>query len=222
MLATISPANIHVDETLATLRYACQARRIVNRIRVNESEQDKIIRELKTEIDRLKSLHYEYERKRCNESMEMEKEASQHSQYLANNSNNAMTPRGMEDASNTNNVNIYKAEIESLREQLEERKRELKMAEKSWLERLHEAEQFRKTEIQMLRRRGLALEWNIKEKQACLVNLADDPILSGTLFYILPFGRLRVGKKNYKLKNDPNWNTPDIVLDGPLIGRQHW
>jgi len=44
MLATISPANIHVDETLATLRYAGQARTIVNRVRVNEDPHDRLIR----------------------------------------------------------------------------------------------------------------------------------------------------------------------------------
>jgi hypothetical protein len=44
MLATISPANIHLDETLATLRYAGQARTIVNRVRVNEDPHDRLIR----------------------------------------------------------------------------------------------------------------------------------------------------------------------------------
>lgn len=44
MLGTVSPANIHVEETLATLRYACQARAIVNRIRINEDPHEKLIR----------------------------------------------------------------------------------------------------------------------------------------------------------------------------------
>lgn len=62
MLATISPANTHLDETLATLRYACQARTIVNRARVNENPHDRLIRELKSEVQRLKALKQDYER----------------------------------------------------------------------------------------------------------------------------------------------------------------
>lgn len=44
MLATVSPASIHLEETLATLRYACQARAIVNKVRINEDPHDKLIR----------------------------------------------------------------------------------------------------------------------------------------------------------------------------------
>nr|XP_018905138.1 PREDICTED: kinesin-like protein K39 [Bemisia tabaci] len=56
MLATISPANIHLEETLATLRYACQAKNIVNTVRVNEDPKDRIIRELRTELQKYKSF----------------------------------------------------------------------------------------------------------------------------------------------------------------------
>jgi kinesin family protein 14 len=44
MLGTISPASVHLEETLATLRYACQARAIVNRVRINENPHDRLIR----------------------------------------------------------------------------------------------------------------------------------------------------------------------------------
>ncbi|XP_073987570.1 uncharacterized protein isoform X2 [Rhodnius prolixus] len=53
MLATISPCSSHLEETLSTLRYASQARSIVNTVRVNEGPQDKIIRELRAEVERL-------------------------------------------------------------------------------------------------------------------------------------------------------------------------
>eukprot|EP00795_Rhopilema_esculentum_P010786 gene10786-19584_t len=54
MIATISPASIHISETLSTLRYARQARNIVNQARVNEDKNAKTIRELLREIERLK------------------------------------------------------------------------------------------------------------------------------------------------------------------------
>lgn len=69
MLATISPAKAHMDETLATLRYACQARSIVNRARVNENPHDRLIRELRAEVDRLRALRQDYERQVNNSSV---------------------------------------------------------------------------------------------------------------------------------------------------------
>ena len=44
MLATIGPADIYVEETLSTLRYANQARSIINMARVNEDANARLIR----------------------------------------------------------------------------------------------------------------------------------------------------------------------------------
>ena len=44
MLATIGPSNFHVEETLSTLRYAKQARSIINQAKVNEDPKAKLIR----------------------------------------------------------------------------------------------------------------------------------------------------------------------------------
>ena len=56
MICAISPAALNYEETLSTLRYADRAKRIMNKAVVNESVQDKMIRELKTENDRLKQF----------------------------------------------------------------------------------------------------------------------------------------------------------------------
>lgn len=63
MLATISPSSTHLEETLSTLRYACQARTIINRARINESPHDRLIRELRSEVERLRALRQDYERR---------------------------------------------------------------------------------------------------------------------------------------------------------------
>ncbi|TKC46692.1 hypothetical protein EI555_018694, partial [Monodon monoceros] len=55
MIATVSPAASSVEETLSTLRYATQARMIVNAARVNEDVSAKLIRDLKAEIEKLKA-----------------------------------------------------------------------------------------------------------------------------------------------------------------------
>jgi hypothetical protein len=54
MICALSPATDNYEETLSTLRYADQAKKIKNNAVINESETDKMIRELKTENEKLK------------------------------------------------------------------------------------------------------------------------------------------------------------------------
>ncbi|XP_043914068.1 kinesin-like protein KIF14 [Protopterus annectens] len=54
MIATISPAVVNLEETLSTLRYATQARSIINVAKVNEDSNARLIRELKSEIEKLR------------------------------------------------------------------------------------------------------------------------------------------------------------------------
>ncbi|XP_064331968.1 kinesin-like protein KIF16B isoform X6 [Camelus dromedarius] len=56
MIATISPADVHYGETLSTLRYANRAKNIINKPTVNEDPNVRLIRELRAEIARLKTL----------------------------------------------------------------------------------------------------------------------------------------------------------------------
>lgn len=56
MICAVSPAEDNYEQTLSTLRYADQAKKIKNKPVVNESQTDKIIRELKAENERLKKL----------------------------------------------------------------------------------------------------------------------------------------------------------------------
>jgi len=56
MICAVSPARDNYEETLSTLRYADQAKKIKLDARVNESDTDKMIRELTEENDRLKKM----------------------------------------------------------------------------------------------------------------------------------------------------------------------
>ncbi|XP_031778626.1 kinesin-like protein KIF14 isoform X2 [Nasonia vitripennis] len=198
MLGTISPANIHLEETLATLRYACQARAIVNRVRINEDPQDRLIRQLKAEITRLRDV--------CEKQLRL-------------------TPRNLLDtievsSDNSDEVVNKQREINRLKDQLKKMEELLLATQKSWEEKLREAQEKKNTELTYLRRCGIAIELDFKEKprEPCLVNLAADPMLSGTLLYLIPPGSVRVGRA-------PRPGTPskkvDIVLDGPLIKKLH-
>lgn len=196
MLATISPASLHVDETLATLRYACQARSIVNRVKVNEDSNNREISKLRTEVDRLRAQIQYYKRQEI-QAIEA-------------------PPRKIIIETIEANPNDEE-EKEKLRQQLKEREHELANAEKSWRERLREANDKCKNEMKLLQQNGLALKLSVAQKHPCLINLTADPILSGTLLYILPMGTVRIGRPK------PSHQTQsDIVLDGPLVGANHW
>ncbi|KAF7996954.1 hypothetical protein HCN44_002600 [Aphidius gifuensis] len=200
MLATVSPSSLHLEETLATLRYACQARSIVNRVRINEDPHDKLIRELKAEVQRLRGVREGYERQ--------------------------LGPRRILDDvdlpnDNSCEVKNKQMEIEKLRDQLKRTEEQLAISQKSRSERLKDAEDNKNTELQLLRRCGIAIAIDInKNTDPCLVNLAPDPMLSGTLLYLLPQGIIRIRRQNNKNK-DKLINTKDILLDGPLVSSLH-
>jgi hypothetical protein len=53
MVATVSPSHEYYEETTSTLRYADQAKSIVNRVRVNEDDRAKIVKNLQQQVNEL-------------------------------------------------------------------------------------------------------------------------------------------------------------------------
>lgn len=147
----------------------------------------------------------------------------------------------------TSEIKTKEKEIEILREQLKKTEEQLVLSQKwddtliidkknekisygerrsvyfrSWSEKLRDAEEKKNTELTHLKRCGIALgiDFRNKSKQPCLVNLTADPILSGTLLYLLPNGSVRIGRQ--RDGDRKSYRIPDIVLDGPLVREQHW
>ena len=56
MICAISPSASNFDESMSTLRYADRAKKIVNKAIINETAQDKVIRELRAENEELKKM----------------------------------------------------------------------------------------------------------------------------------------------------------------------
>ena len=56
MIAAISPADYNADETIGTLQYADRAKNIKNETKKNEDVNEKMIRELREEIERLREM----------------------------------------------------------------------------------------------------------------------------------------------------------------------
>ncbi|KZC09567.1 PREDICTED: kinesin-like protein KIF14 [Dufourea novaeangliae] len=201
MLGTVSPANIHVEETLSTLRYACQARAIINRVRINEDPHEKLIRELKAEVQRLRGVREGYEKQL------------------------GIQPRRLLDSieppgKNHDEVKQKQQEIDKLKDQLKKTEEQLATTQMTWLKRLRETEERKNSELKYLRRCGIAIEIDIheKDKQPCLINLAADPMLSGTLLYLIPPGLVRIGKNSGP---ESSSKILDIMLDGPLVRPLH-
>ncbi|XP_072545681.1 uncharacterized protein stard9 isoform X2 [Salminus brasiliensis] len=76
MIATISPSCSSYNETLSTLRYAAHARNIVNKPRVNEDANVRLIRELREEVDRLKSMLLNFSMRNPSPSLSDERDNS--------------------------------------------------------------------------------------------------------------------------------------------------
>ena len=62
MICAVSPSAANYDESLGTLRYADNAKKIKNKAIVNESAQDKVVRELRDENAKLKERIMELEK----------------------------------------------------------------------------------------------------------------------------------------------------------------
>uniref|UniRef100_A0A665VA05 Kinesin-like protein n=1 Tax=Echeneis naucrates TaxID=173247 RepID=A0A665VA05_ECHNA len=76
MIATVSPSAYSYNETLSTLRYAAHARNIVNKPRVNEDANVRLIKELREEIDRLKSMLLSFEMRNPSPSLSDERDGN--------------------------------------------------------------------------------------------------------------------------------------------------
>lgn len=239
MLATVSPCSSHLEETLATLRYACQARTIVNRVRVNEDPSHRRIRQLLAEIAALREVHEDLEKQ----------------QRLSTPASSGRRTQSPAPAATPAAAALQDQAVSELREKLRQTEEQLALAQKSWSERLREAERCKNAEMNLLRRRGVALALDGKQlrEQPCpfLVNLTPDPSLSGALLYLLPPGPVRVGRldagggggasapgspalgrsplPNGNAKSPcktPNGNrsppgAPHIQLEGPLVQKHH-
>ncbi|GJQ84693.1 kinesin-3C [Trypoxylus dichotomus] len=152
MLATITPANTHVDETLATLRYACQARSIVNRARINENPHDRLIRELRAEVERLRALRQDYEKHTNSSSIICIDDSLERS-----------------------------GEMDSLREKLISTEEKLAKAEEDWQRQLQEAKRRQQEELSKAEKKREELESHIRVINQANTDVSLSPYRSNFL-----------------------------------------
>uniref|UniRef100_M4ANE2 plus-end-directed kinesin ATPase n=1 Tax=Xiphophorus maculatus TaxID=8083 RepID=M4ANE2_XIPMA len=213
MVAALSPADINYDETLSTLRYADRAKQIRCNAVINEDPNNRLVRELKEEVARLKDLLYA---QGLGDIIEM---------------TNAMT--GMSPSPSLSVLSSRAGSISNLHDRIfspasEEAIERLKETEKiiaelneTWEEKLRRTEAIRMEREALLAEMGVAMREDggtvgvfSPKKTPHLVNLNEDPLMSECLLYYIKDGITKVGRENAKTRQD-------IVLSGHFIRDEH-
>ncbi|XP_070817571.1 kinesin-like protein KIF1A isoform X6 [Chaetodon trifascialis] len=214
MVAALSPADINYDETLSTLRYADRAKQIRCNAVINEDPNNRLVRELKEEVSRLKDLLYA---QGLGDIIEM---------------TNAMT--GMSPSPSLSALSSRAGSIASLHDRImfspgsEEAIERLKETEKiiaelneTWEEKLRRTEAIRMEREALLAEMGVAMREDggtvgvfSPKKTPHLVNLNEDPLMSECLLYYIKDGITRVGRVDATSRQD-------IVLSGHFIKDEH-
>lgn len=145
MLATITPSSTNIEETLSTLRYACQARSIINRAHVNENPHDRLIRELRAEVERLRALRQDYER------------------------------NSFSSISNPESTLEQEQELEDLRQKLNETESKLYEAQLNWEQRFMETKQKQLKELAEAEKRKEELESHVRVLTNCNAEINLSP-----------------------------------------------
>ncbi|KAJ7993406.1 hypothetical protein DPEC_G00272110 [Dallia pectoralis] len=234
MVAALSPADINYDETLSTLRYADRAKQIRCNAVINEDPNNRLVRELKEEVGRLRDLLLS---QGLGDILEM---------------TNAMT--GMSPSPSLSALSSRAGSIANLHDRImfspgsEEAIERLKETEKiiaelneTWEEKLRRTEAIRMEREALLAEMGVAMREDggtvgvfspkkpSRKPEAVfidtvglfspnetphLVNLNEDPLMSECLLYYIKDGITRVGRVDASSRQD-------IVLSGHFIMDEH-
>uniref|UniRef100_A0AAR2JFX0 plus-end-directed kinesin ATPase n=1 Tax=Pygocentrus nattereri TaxID=42514 RepID=A0AAR2JFX0_PYGNA len=225
MVAALSPADINYDETLSTLRYADRAKQIRCNAVINEDPNNRLVRELKEEVSRLKELL-------CAQGLGDIIESKTLSGGPMLLLTNAMT--GMSPSPSLSALSSRAGSISSLRDHImfspgsEEAIERLKETEKiiaelneTWEEKLRRTEAIRMEREALLAEMGVAIREDggtvgvfSPKKTPHLVNLNEDPLMSECLLYYIKDGITRVGREDAMTRQD-------IVLSGHFIKDEH-
>ncbi|KAI8142449.1 hypothetical protein BJV82DRAFT_714044 [Fennellomyces sp. T-0311] len=229
MIAAISPADY--DETLSTLRYADQAKKIKNKAVVNEDPNAKMIRELKDELAILR------ERLRTYAPEEVEQltassayknlgggggggggsSASRHSMPAP--SRSALNKANVEFEITDSKGQTKKMSRQEIVEQLQSSEKLLANLNETWEEKLKKTELIHTEREKALEELGIAVHKNnvgvyAPKKMPHLVNLNEDPLMSECLMYQIKVGTTKVGRLESEAQ-------PDIRLSGSNILDEH-
>ncbi|XP_053706339.1 kinesin-like protein KIF1B isoform X10 [Synchiropus splendidus] len=240
MVAALSPADINYDETLSTLRYADRAKNIKCNAVINEDPNNKLVRDLKDEVARLKEL---LRAQGLGDILDNLKDFHNNkNRYLIASENQrpghfSTAPIGSLTASPSSGLLCNQGGLQSatsIQERImstpggEEAIERLKESEKiiaelneTWEEKLRKTEAIRMEREALLAEMGVAIREDggtlgvfSPKKTPHLVNLNEDPLMSECLLYYIKDGITRVGQADAERRQD-------IVLSGAHIREEH-
>ncbi|KAJ1021725.1 hypothetical protein NDA13_005340 [Ustilago tritici] len=179
MIAAISPADY--EETLSTLRYADQAKKIKNKAVVNEDPNAKLIRELKEELEMLRT--------RVSGGGGIDGES---------NWDPSIPPEKQVVRYQTKSGEIKTVTKAELQEQLEQSEKIMSSLNESWEEKLTKTQEIQKEREKALEELGISVDKgnvgvHTPKKLPHLVNLNEDPLMSECLIYQIKPGQTLVG-----------------------------
>lgn len=220
MIATISPASENYEETLSTLRYADQAKKIKNKAIVNEDPNARLIRELKAELEFLKDklmLYAPEEVRQLAASSAYLREGGKHA--AAAKVAAAAIPASQEITFTDQDGNVRKMTREEIVEQMLSSEKLFNELNETWEEKLKRTEAVQIEREQALADMGVTVAKNrvgvyTPKKMPHLVNLNEDPLMSECLMYQIKPGLTLVGRQ----ESDEH---ADIRLSGPNILDEH-
>ncbi|KAG0202571.1 kinesin-like protein Klp8 [Mortierella sp. GBA30] len=198
IIAALSPADINYDETLSTLRYADQAKRIKNKAVVNEDPNAKLIRELKEELLDLRSKLNIYDPTHAG------------ADYKA--PNTVVTIVDLHGNSRT----LTK---EQLQDEVQASEKIMAELNETWEEKLRKTQEIQQEREKTLEELGISVEKghigvHTPKRMPHLVNLNEDPLMSECLVYQLKPGKTHVGRLESSI-------PADIRLSGSNIHDAH-
>uniref|UniRef100_A0A671SYQ8 plus-end-directed kinesin ATPase n=1 Tax=Sinocyclocheilus anshuiensis TaxID=1608454 RepID=A0A671SYQ8_9TELE len=214
MVAALSPADINYDETLSTLRYADRAKQIRCNAVINEDPNNRLVRELKDEVSRLKDLLYA---QGLGDIIEMTNAMTAMSPSP---SLSALSSRAGSISSLHDRIMFSPGSEEAI-ERLKETEKIIAELNETWEEKLRRTEAIRMDREALLVEMGVAMREDggtvgvfSPKKTPHLVNLNEDPLMSECLLYYIKDGITRVGREDASRRQD-------IVLSGHFIKEEH-
>ncbi|XP_020560218.1 kinesin-like protein KIF1B isoform X6 [Oryzias latipes] len=240
MVAALSPADINYDETLSTLRYADRAKNIKCNAVINEDPNNKLVRDLKDEVARLKEL---LRAQGLGDILDNLKDFQNNkNRYLIASENQrpghfSTAPIGSLTASPSSGALCNQGGLQSVTsiqerimstpggeeaiERLKESEKIIAELNETWEEKLRKTEAIRMEREALLAEMGVAIREDggtlgvfSPKKTPHLVNLNEDPLMSECLLYYIKDGITRVGQADAERRQD-------IVLSGAHIKEEH-
>ncbi|XP_061128633.1 kinesin-like protein KIF1B isoform X11 [Syngnathus typhle] len=228
MVAALSPADINYDETLSTLRYADRAKNIKCNAVINEDPNNKLVRDLKDEVARLKEL---LRAQGLGDILDIDPLGddcpgsgikSPIGSLTASPSSGSLCSQGaLQSATSIQERIMSTPGGEEAIERLKESEKIIAELNETWEEKLRKTEAIRMEREALLAEMGVAIREDggtlgvfSPKKTPHLVNLNEDPLMSECLLYYIKDGITRVGQADAERRQD-------IVLSGAHIKEEH-